>query len=567
MRHWGALLAALVGAAILAIIGTTPPRPASASAPATAFSAARAMSDIRAIGHAPHPAGSAEHERVRHYLVRRLTRLGFAVTTTRSAVSAKGAKAFHKQNGASVPLPPIVDIVALRPGRNSALPAVMLMAHYDSVAGSPAAADDSAGVASALETARAIAASGQGDRDLIVLITDGEELELDGARAFFTSNPLSRHVGVIVNMETRGGGGRASMFETGENNGAMMRLFERNVDRPVATSLSVFVYKHLPNDTDLTVAKAHGFFGFNFAFIGRPSQYHSPSAVPAALDRGALQDMGRQVLDLTRGLLKVPNLPGYASDLVFFDAFGLVLVAYPVWVGWVLIGAATGLYALAGWRHATLGAAARGAVMTLALIIGGAALLYGANLVSGADGPVNYYDRLAAIPRLEWQILLICLGVFVVAWALLIADHDRIGTSVGAAVPLLILGAVAQAMAPTAAYPIVVPLLLGGAGLAATRWANETMGRALAVAAAMLGIGYMLAMGFLLVEAVGPFIPMIAALPLAVAAVLAVPLMPTVERRRVVVVGAAMLVLAIGIALWIRLDPVAASVATYSSFS
>ena len=563
MRHWGTLLIALIGAGILAVIGTTPPHAAPASAPASAFSAMRAMTDVRAIGYAPHPAGSPEHERVRRYLVERLGQLGFTVSNARSTISAKGAKAFRKQNGAAAPLPPIVDIVALRRGRNPALPAVMLMAHYDSVAGSPAAADDGAGVAAVLETARALAASAPAERNLIVLLTDGEELQLDGARAFFASNPLSRHVGVVVNLETRGGGGRASMFETGADNGAMMRLFGDAVRRPVATSLSVFIYHHLPNNTDLTVAKVHGLAGFNFAFIGRPAQYHSPIAVPSALDQGALQDMGRQVLDLARALLNAPTLPGPAPDRVFFDAFGLMLIAYPAWVGWVLLVGAIGFYAAGGWRRARLTTTAWGAAVTLALLVGGAALLYGGNLLSGADRPVNYYDRLAAIPRLEWQMLLICLGTSALVWALLIGDRDRIGIAVGAAAPLLVLGTIAQAIAPTAAYPIVVPLLLGGAGLAAMRWRG---GITVAAAAAILGVGYMLAMGFLLVEAVGPFIPMIAALPLAIAGVLAAPLMPVTGRRPMLIAAAALLAVAIGIALWVRLDPVAASVATYSSF-
>jgi hypothetical protein len=83
----------------------------------------------------------------------------------------------------------------------------------------------------------------------------------------------------------------------------------------------------------------------------------------------------------------------------------------------------------------------------------------------------------------------------------------------------------------------------------------------------MLGIGYMLAMGFLLVEAVGPFIPVIAALPLAIAGVLATPLLPVTGRRPMLIAAAVLLAVAIGIALWVRLDPVAASVATYSRFA
>ncbi|MDQ2879028.1 MAG: M20/M25/M40 family metallo-hydrolase, partial [Pseudomonadota bacterium] len=287
---------ACVGAALLAIIATTPPVPLPASAPASDFSATRAMADVAVIGRAPHPTGSAADAQVRAHLIDRLRAMGLAVVTTQSVMDAEGAARLATWSHATA-TPPLTNIVALLPGRDRSQPAVLLMAHHDTVWGSPGAADDTAGVASILETVRAIKAAGQPRRDLMVLLTDGEELGLEGAKTFFAGDPRRGHVGVIVNLETRGGGGRASMFETGADNGAMMALFNRAVRHPVATSLSVFVYKKLPNSTDYTVAKGLEVPGFNFAFIGRPSQYHSPTATPAALDQGALQDMGRQVLD------------------------------------------------------------------------------------------------------------------------------------------------------------------------------------------------------------------------------------------------------------------------------
>lgn len=567
MRNWGALLVTIVGAVVLAIMATTPPRPRGADAPLSDFSAIRAMTDIRAIGHAPHPVGSPEHERVRGYLASRLASLGFAVSTMRSPISAKGARNYDKQRGSHGTPPPIIDIVATRPGRDRSLPAVMLMAHYDSVFGSPAAADDSAGVASVLETARAVQASGRPRRDLMVVITDGEEMGLDGSRAFFAHDPRARRAGVIINLETRGGGGRASMFETGDGNGAMMRLFARAVRHPDATSLSVFIYKHLPNDTDLTIAKAHGFAGFNFAFIGRPSEYHSPSAVPDALDQGALQDMGAQVLDLTRALLGVSTLPGRAPDLVFFDAFGLTLIHYPAPIGWLLLVAAAGLYIAGAWRRSSWRDFARGAGASMAVSVSAAALLYGGNLLSGADGKVNYYDRLAAIPRLEVQTLLVCLGALGLVWAWLGTRGERgAGFATGSALPLLILGVIAQAAAPTAAYPIVVSLLLGGAGLAALSWLGEWAGKAAVVIAATLVTGYITALGFLLIEAVGPVTPMVAAVPLTIATIVIAPIAPATERRPVVAAAGVLLAAAVAIALWVRLDPVAGTVAVYSTF-
>ncbi|MDB5679129.1 M20/M25/M40 family metallo-hydrolase [Sphingomonas bacterium] len=562
MRNWWALLTALVGAIVLAIVATTPPGPAGNDAPSTAFSATRAMADVRVIGRAPHPTGSAEDAVVRAHLIARLQAMGLEVATATGAMDADGAKRLAGWSKSTV-TPPLTNIVAILPGRDRAAPAVLLMAHHDSVWGSPGAADDGAGVASILETVRAIRASGQvPQRDLMILLTDGEELGLEGAKSFFANDPRRGHVGVIVNLETRGGGGRASMFETGSDNGAMMDLFAGAVGRPVGTSLSVFIYKKLPNSTDYTVAKKLGVPGFNFAFIGRPELYHSPLATPERLDQGALQDMGRQVLDLTRGLLAAPALPGKAADRVFFDAFGLFFVSYAPAIGWLILLLGAGGYAVAAWRRSTVAEVAKGAGVLLALIVAAGLALYLVNLASGAGGKTNYYDRLAAIPRLEVQALLVCLALLVTLRRWL---PSKAGTIAGAAVPLLALGAFAQIAAPTAAYPFAVPLMLGGLALALDRLAGRSAGAAAAIFAAVLGVGYMLGFGFFLLQAVGPGMPMIAAVPLAIATVLLLPLMPAIEPRRATQASGILIALAIGIALWVLLDPMAASVAAYST--
>lgn len=559
MARWLAALIALAGAVILAIVATTPPRPVSANAPATAFSAARAMGDVYAVGGAPHPTGSFNNAAIRTYLIARLDSMGLDATTATGRMSPQAKRRLDGWRKMAAPAPLLTNIVAILPGRDRALPAVLLMAHHDSVWGSPAAADDGAGVASVLEVIRAIRAGGQPRRDVMVLFTDGEELGLEGAKVFFAADPRRAHVGVIVNLETRGGGGRASMFETGSDNGAMMDLFARAVRRPVATSLSVFVYKKLPNSTDLTVAKNKGYPGFNFAFIGRPGLYHSPLATPEALDQGALQDMGRQTLDLTRALADAPALPGKAADRTFFDAYGLVFISYPVAAGWLFLALAVFGYAAAAWRRAPTRDVVAGAGMLLALIAVAAAGLYIANGISGSWGRVNYYDRLAAIPRLQAQASLVCLAAFLAVRRWL---PSRIGTIAGAAIPLLLLGLITQALAPTASYPLAVPLMLGGVALAIDRFAGRRAGIAAVIVAAMLGIGYMLGLGFFLMQAVGPGMPMVAAIPLAVSAVLILPLMP--EPRRALAMAAILLAMATAIAFWVLLDPVAPSAAVYN---
>jgi hypothetical protein len=60
--------------------------------------------------------------------------------------------------------------------------------------------------------------------------------------------------------------------------------------------------------------------------------------------------------------------------------------------------------------------------------------------------------------------------------------------------------------------------------------------------------------------------PMVAAVPLAISAVLLLPLMPAIDVKRATRISGLLLALAIGIALWVLLDPIAPSVAVYSDF-
>ena len=112
--------------------------------------------------------------------------------------------------------------------------------------------------------------------------SDGEELDLDGARVFWGGHPLRDRIGAVVNLEARGGGGRAMMFETGIGNAETVALFADSAPRigggVTSNALAVFVYRQMPNGTDFTIPARRGVQGLNFAFIGRPEQYHAASS-------------------------------------------------------------------------------------------------------------------------------------------------------------------------------------------------------------------------------------------------------------------------------------------------
>ncbi|MDB5452555.1 MAG: peptidase, partial [Caulobacteraceae bacterium] len=274
MGRFLALLAALILGGLVAWAELQPPRTTGLDTPATAFSGDRAMSDVRTIATVPHPVGSLANQRVRDYLLSRLTALGLDPQLRRERVySARQVDGLAQIKGGRVE-----NIIGVLPGRDRAAPALVLMAHYDSVANSPGASDDATGVAAILETVRALKARGVPARDVIVLITYGEEAGLLGARAFFQHDPLRRRVGLVMNLESRGSAGRVQMFETGADNGGTIDLLRRTAVRPSSSSLAVMIYGLMPNDTDFSEARQAGAAGLNYAYLGRQFDYHSPTA-------------------------------------------------------------------------------------------------------------------------------------------------------------------------------------------------------------------------------------------------------------------------------------------------
>jgi hypothetical protein len=410
------LAGSLVLALVIGVLTLQGPRPVGADAPATDFSTARAMVDVRQIAQRPHPVGSPDHARVQAYLIQRMTALGLQTSTQTGPLSPGAIRRLERAGGN----PAVADysatnLIGVLPGRNPALPAVALMAHYDTVLHSPGAADDTTGVAAILETVRAIRARGPAERTLVVLLTDAEELDLDGARVFWGGHPLRDRIGAVVNLEARGGGGRAMMFETGRGNAETIALFGqagvRATGGVTSNSLAVFVYETMPNGTDFTIPKARGVQGLNFAFIGRPEQYHAPVSTPDMLDQGSVQHIGSQALESADALLRAPALPAATTNAVYADVFGRFVIHYPPVVGWglwalaaLLLGVAAAVARKrAGLTFADLG---RGMVDGLWFLSAGLVLTHvvrqlGGPLSSRVDSADAYYTLLARLPWLE----------------------------------------------------------------------------------------------------------------------------------------------------------------------
>lgn len=601
------LVAALAGALLWAVLAILPPAPLGSEAPAQRFSASRAFPDIVAISQAPRTVGSAESHRTKLYLVDRLRSLGARVTEQpvplREASLARLSR-WSGRNEAGIVARNLIGVIA---GRDPDKAALLLMAHRDSTWGSPGAADDAMGVAVALEVARALRSRGEAERDVILLFTDSEEIGLDGAEAFFARHPLARRVGVVINLEARGAGGRANMFETGPGNGAMMRLYADKVGRPATNSLSVLIYDLMPNSTDYTPAKARGIGGFNLATLDRAFAYHSPMATPAVVDRASLQDMGNQALELSMALALSRELPPGAPNAAFADLLGRTTIVYPATAGWAILLAAAGLVGAGLWRtRASFKSIVGGMIVTAALLLHGALLLTTFNAISGSGG-ANYYDRLAALPRLEIMAallmvaLLMLLGWFrghqtrlivlapamalmwaglltggplpvlvplglmamLAAWFLPPPRRSAGDKHVPSALLMLFAAAtVVQYLHPTAGPLLQWPLLLAAIGTAARAWLPAAAGTLITILAAAIGIGHLLAQAHFIFLGIGAELPAVIIVLLFAALPLILPLWPARLPRRL---AGALLAIALALALWVRLDPIAPSIPVYSA--
>jgi hypothetical protein len=315
--------ALLILIAFLAIRSIAPPTAVDENAPATEFSAARAMHDVREIAKKLHPLDSAENVRVREYLVARLRELGAnpeLQTTTVARHSPFGPDTWAVVN----------DLVAKVPGTR-ATGAVMVVAHYDSVPSGPGAGDDAASVAAILEALRALKAGPALRNDLIVLFTEGEELGLLGAKGFVETYPTLDNIKVVLNFEMRGDFGPSMMFQTSAHNSWLVGQFAYAVPFPYATSAAPTVYKQMPNDTDLTVFLGAGMAGMNFAAAGGVTRYHTALDNADLLDPGTLQHQGSYALSLARRFGSVDLSAPHPGKAVFFTAAG-ELIHYSAWL-------------------------------------------------------------------------------------------------------------------------------------------------------------------------------------------------------------------------------------------
>ena len=287
------------------------------------FSTDRALVHVKNMSEKPHGVGFPAHSEVRDYIISALHKMGLETNTQ------QGFTAGDWGNFSSA-----TNILARIKGTEKGK-ALLLLSHYDSSPHSSLGASDAAsGVATILEGVRAFLKQNKAPKnDIIILISDAEELGLNGADLFVNKHPWVREVGLVLNFEARGSGGPSYMLlETNRGNAKVIEEFiKANPKYPAANSLVYSIYKMLPNDTDLTVFREDmDIEGLNFAFIDDHYDYHTVRDNYERLDRNTLAHQGSYLMPLLEHFSNsdLTNLKSL-NDSIYFNIPFFRLVSYP----------------------------------------------------------------------------------------------------------------------------------------------------------------------------------------------------------------------------------------------
>jgi hypothetical protein len=313
--------------ATIAFHSLVPPPVLPAAAPLTNFSAERAIEHVRIIAGEPHPTGSIANARARDYLLGQLISLGMKPEVQKSVSTTS-----WDIGGAPYSAGSVENVIARLPGANST-GAVLLMTHYDSVATGPGASDNGSGVATLLETLRALRVGPSLRNDVILAFTDGEEDGGLGAQAFVDEYSPAKLVSVALIVDSGGSCGRGPLVAESQHqlNGWLVRQMAETLPHPLAASISDDFRGAISSGDDLSLY-SKGIEATAYGINGCPTTYHTMKDDVASLDARGVQDLGNSTLILARHFGDLNLKHASEGRVVYFTFLGR-LVFYPVtWV-------------------------------------------------------------------------------------------------------------------------------------------------------------------------------------------------------------------------------------------
>ena len=204
--------------------------------------------------------------------------------------------------------------------------AVLVNVHYDSVASGYGATDDGIGIISILQLLKYYLADGdQPDNGLVLLMNNGEEDFLNGARAF-SQHPISQVCGSFLNLEGAGAGGRATLFRSTDIGVTRAYGF---ADHPFGTVVTGDGFERglVASQTDYVIFNgAMKMRGLDVAFFEPRARYHTASDSTRHTNINSLWHMLEAAISTTESLTSGVDESEDAD--VWFDLFGMTFAVF-----------------------------------------------------------------------------------------------------------------------------------------------------------------------------------------------------------------------------------------------
>ncbi|MCJ7712164.1 MAG: M28 family peptidase, partial [Chloroflexi bacterium] len=164
--------------------------------------------------------------------------------------------------------------------------------------------------------------------------------------------------GTVVNQETIGGTGPATLIGVSGPEGWIVDQYARTAPYPVAFSYITALTRLIGgSNSDFAEFRDQGISGIELAYLHGSSIYHTPADTPDRVNPGTLHQEGANTLAFVRNLANLERGgerdPG---ETVFFTLGRFLVVRYPV-EGALILALLAGLaLAVAGWRRRKAGA-------------------------------------------------------------------------------------------------------------------------------------------------------------------------------------------------------------------
>lgn len=451
-RVLGVLL--LLGVAWVAHHDAQAPAAKPLDAPASEFSGLRALEHSKKFAVEPRPAGGPAARRGRDYLIKTLREMGLEVENQQAPLNQVTSVNYAD------------NVLARIPGTANT-GALVMTAHYDSVAWGPGAADDGSGTVVMLELARALKTLPPMKNDIVFDFTSGEERGRASAIVSMQHAWL-QNMNILLGFEGRGTYGPAYMFETSEGNYPIIKELA-GIDLPVNTHCIMYeVHRRTPNSTDFTGMAQQGAIGYNVAFVGGLGYYHTANDRWEHLSPETLQHQGEYGLALAKHYGNFDRRMEKGEDAVFFTLPGHHMVAYPA--GWSrVVTAAAVLAVLIGLALSAWAGQVR--VVGLLFALGA---IFGAAAVSAAVGwgfqLLGYRLFYVYLTYNAWyyHISTMLIAAAFLLWALrAVSRWSSAGDIFGATALIWLAAAMGlEYYLPIGSYVTAWPALLGGVALA-----------------------------------------------------------------------------------------------------